>query len=256
MNGTILCALLLGIGQTDPGPSSQSSSQPDPVSYLAQPAYCLKDVIHLPLREYVPQPGDLFLSTDQALWSRFGHALAGGPGLHHSGTIFALPDGGLGLLEAGPYNTPTIQVLDPWKHMNDHVMMGDQVYVRRRKVPLTPEQSARLTAWACAQNGKPFATCRMLRQITPFRTRGPIRTHFMGFPNGERDRFFCSELVCETCVFAGLMDPVTTRPSATYPADLFFGCSINPYLDQHLWKLEVSWDPPARWFPTPPQVAP
>ena len=86
-----------------------------------------------------------------------------------------------------------------------------------------------------------------------FRTRGPIRTCFMGRPHGDRSMYFCSELATETCVAAGLMDPETTRPSATYPADLFWGRSINPYLDHHL-NMDASWWPPARWFPAPPAI--
>lgn len=222
-----------------------------PTSYLAQPGYCLEDVVLVPVEPCYVQPGDIFLSTDKALWSRVGHLIAGGPGLHHSGIFVALPGGGMGILEAGPYNTATIQILDPYRHMADHVNAGERVYIRRRRVPLTGEQSARLTAWALTQNGKPFAVGRMLRQVTPFRTRGPIRIHFMGQPQGDRDRFFCSELVIETCVTVGLLDSETTRPSATYPSELFFGRSFNCYIDQHL-NMEPGWYPPARWFPALP----
>ena len=241
MNLSVFMTVCLCVGQYQPIGSS----------YLAQPAYCLGEDVHGPVAAYGLQPGDIFLATDKALWSRVGHAIAGGPGLHHSGVVFALPNGALAILEAGPYNTATIQVLDPWKHMNDHVQAGDHVYIRRRKVPLTTDQSARLTAFALEQNGKPFATIRMLRQVTPLRTRGPIRTYFMGYPNGSRDKFFCSELATETCVAAGLMNRETARPSATYPADLFWGRSSNPYLDDHLC-MDSGWFPPARWFPTPP----
>src|SRR2546430_11548247 len=44
-----------------------------------------------------------------------------------------------------------------------------------------------------AQDGKPFATLRLLRQITPLRTRGQIRTYFVGRPSGDQDRYFCAE---------------------------------------------------------------
>src|SRR5262249_2359710 len=82
---------------------------------------------------------------------------------------------------------------------------------RQRRVPLTPEQSARLTAWALAQNGKRFAVVRVGAQLTPLRSRGPLRTSFAGGPHGERRTYFCSELVGESCVAAGLGDPAGAR---------------------------------------------
>ena len=77
--------------------------------------------------------------------------------------------------------------------------------------------------------------------------RFAIRTAFVGKPNGlDRDSYFCSELVVEALVYAGLMDGRTARPSAAYPRDLFMDASPNPYLNKHL-KLAPAWDPPARW---------
>ena len=78
----------------------------------------------------------------------------------------------------------------------------------------------------------------------------------MGRPRFDRNSYFCSELVMEALVNAGLVDPRTTRPSATYPRDIFLDRSANPYLDKHL-KLAPCWDPPARWTgrPTPPGEA-
>jgi hypothetical protein len=87
----------------------------------------------------------------------------------------------------------------------------------------------------------------MLRQMTPFRTRGPLRTFVMGAANGERDSYFCAELVMEACVHAGLLSPETTRPSATYPEDMFFDRSANLYLNRY-FTLADGWDPPSRWL--------
>ena len=41
------------------------------------------------------KPGDIFLATDQRLWFRWGHLIAGANGVHHSGIVVALPDGEL-----------------------------------------------------------------------------------------------------------------------------------------------------------------
>jgi hypothetical protein len=87
---------------------------------------------------------------------------------------------------------------------------------------------------------------RLGAQLTPFRSRGPLRTFFVGGPHGARCNFFCSELVMESCVAAGLVDPARSRPAATYPRDLFLDHSRNLFLNRHL-DLLPCWLPPARW---------
>jgi hypothetical protein len=208
-------------------------------------------VIRGPAEPYVPQPGDIFLATDKSAIMRLGHDMAWAGAPHHSAIVFLKPDGHYAILEAGPHNSVRVEVVDLLEHCNSHERDGELVWIRRRSTPLTPEQSARLTAFAMAQNGKPFATWRMLAQVTFFlRTRGPVRTLFLGKPNGERSRYFCSELVTESCLAAGILDPASTRPSATYPHDLFFGRSLNPVLN-HILTINQSWCPPARWTSNP-----
>jgi hypothetical protein len=80
-----------------------------------------------------------------------------------------------------------------------------------------------------------------------------VRTRWVGAPHGERRSYFCSELVVEACIAAGLTDPATARPAATYPRDLFFDRSPNPYLDEHP-PLGDGWEPPARWTEHPDQA--
>jgi hypothetical protein len=230
-------------------PPAVTDVPPPQGSYLYRPAFTLDDDLRCPAEPYVPQPGDIFLATDQARWARAGHWIAGGAGVHHSGIMFRRSDGRVGLIEAGPFNSVVVEVMGPVEHMSAHVRAGDKVWVRRRRVPLTAEESARLTAFAERQEGKPFAVLRLLGQVTPLRSRGPLRTWFVGGPHGDRDRFFCSELVVELCVAAGLMDCATARPAATYPRDLFFGRSFNLYLDKHLCLDD--WCPPARWAECP-----
>ena len=138
---------------------------------------------------------------------------------------------------------------DMLPHLKEYADAG-RLWIRKRCVPLTPDQSCRLTEFALAQDGKRFALGRLGQQLTPFRSRGPIRTRFIGKPKGDRPSWFCSELVSEACVAAGLINPEQTRPSATYPHDLFFGRSYNPYLDHHL-EINAGWHPPARWTDCP-----
>jgi hypothetical protein len=224
--------------------------------YVCAPSYCREDVLLTPVTPYSPQPGDLLLATDPSPIAWFGHWVAGGPGMHHSGILFARPDGRMAVLEAGPFNTRFIRVLDPYAHLAAYAANGSKVFVRRRRVPLTLEQSACLTAFALAQDGKRFAVVRMFQQVSPIKTRGVLRTPFVGHAHGpDRASYYCSELVVEACVAAGLMDAATARPSATYPRDLFDGHSSNPYLDRHL-NMEPGWFPPSRWLPAAPAMAP
>jgi len=225
-----------------------SASDVARASYICPATSTLDGQIRGPARAYVPEPGDIFLATDQALWAKVGHWMAGGAGVHHSGIIFARSNGGVGLLEAGPFNSLKVETLDPIAHMQDHFSAGDHVWIRQRRVPLTPEQSARLTKFAEAEDGKPFAVWRLMGQVTPFRSRGPIRTWFLGQPHGDRSSYFCSELVMESCAAAKLLDPAALRPAATYPRDLFYDWSFNWYLNGHL-HLNKGWYPPALWTP-------
>jgi len=58
------------------------------------------------------------------------------------------------------------------------------VWIRKRKTPLTPEQCARLTEFAERQDGKRFALVRLAGQLTPLRSRGPLRTFVVGNRTG------------------------------------------------------------------------
>ena len=178
------------------------------------------------------------------------HNLAGTSHPTHSMIVFAMPDGRPAILEAGPHDTLRCRAMEAIPHLASYEPEG-RVWVRRRAIPLTPEQSAKLTEFCLAVNGRDFSLRRLAVQITPFRCRGPIRTYFVGKPHGlDREAYYCAELVCEACAYCGIMDPETTRPSATYPRDLFFGTSLNLYLKNHL-RMEPDWDPPARWTAKP-----
>lgn len=223
----------------------QFRSKPDNAGFVFQAAYCLDQVLRGPAEPYFPQPGDIVLPTDRSTFWTICHALALAGHPHHSGIVIALPDGRPAMLEAGPHDTPRCEVSELGTNLQSYELEGP-VWIRRRTTPLTAEQSAHLTAFALAQDGKRFALVRLAGQLTLLRSRGPIRTRFVGGPHGDRCSYFCSELVTEACIAGGLLDPATTRPAATYPSDLFFNRSRNPYLAKNL-KLAPDWDPPARW---------
>lgn len=231
-------------GQAAVVPLESLPGQAPCCSYLYQPCFCMDHELRGPAVPYCPQPGDLFLATDHGIWAKLGHkaALSGAP--QHSGIVIVRPDGSLGLLESGPLNTLNVEIRDLIPELQCYAET-ERVWIRKRRVPLTPEQSALLTQFAFSVEGKRFALLREVAQLTPFRTRGTLRTYYLGRPHGLRSRYFCSELVMESCVAAGLLHPDDVRPSATYPREIFFGTSTNCFLARH---LDLSaWDPPARW---------
>jgi hypothetical protein len=227
---------------------AQSGAGATARSYLYQPAFSIDYSLREPAEVYHPQPGDIFLCTGRELWAKLGHWAAFAWAPQHSGIIVAWPDGRLMVLEAGPHNCLRCRNLEVL-HQLESYAADERVWIRTRRVPLTPEQSARLTAFALSKEGARFALLRMLGQLTLFRSRGPWRTQFVGVPHPDRSSYFCAELVVDACVAAGLLDPVTTRPAATYPRDLFFGRSRNPFIDKHLDMSD--WLPPARWTSCP-----
>jgi hypothetical protein len=215
--------------------------------YLCQPAYCLDDALRGPAEPYVPQSGDIYLATDRSRIIQAGHRLALSGAPHHSGIVIVLPDGRPAILESGPFNTLHVEIVDLRHDLHKHDDRGEKVWIRKRRTPLSADQCVAINCWAREQEHKRFAAGRMLRQMTPFRARGPLLFHGFGAPHGARDRYFCSELVLETCVAIGLLPAETTRPSATYPRDLFFEHSDNAFLNQH-FTLADGWHPPARWM--------
>jgi hypothetical protein len=215
-------------------------------SFICAPAYSLDKTIRGPLSPYQFQPGDMIFIADHTIFWSFTHDLACAFQPHHSGIVIARRDGSLGVLEAGPHYCARVCILDPIQSMKEYERRG-QVWVRHRATPLTEEQSRKLTEFAMPQDGKRFAIIRQGAQLTPFRSRGPLRTWFLAKPNGpDRSAYFCSELVTEALVAAGLIEAETARPAATYPRDLFMDHSYNLYINKHL-KLAPDWDPPALW---------
>jgi hypothetical protein len=232
-------------------PSADNAVSEAPPGFLYQPAFAIDDLRRGTAESYHPQPGDIFFATDNDWLQIVGHRAAWSGPPHHSGLTVARPDGRLAILEAGPHNGLKVQLIDVLDHLRSYESKNELVWIRRRRVPLTAEQSSSLTDWAVRQDGKEFATIRIAGQVTFFlRSRGPLRTWLVGGPHGERDSYFCSELAMESCVHVGLLDAAKTRPAATYPRDLFFGDSLNPFLHLNL-ALNSGWEPPARWTEHP-----
>ncbi|HEV3142493.1 MAG TPA: hypothetical protein VGZ47_01260 [Gemmataceae bacterium] len=221
-------------------------------SYLYQPAYKLDRELRGPAHPYCPQPGDLILGAGDKLTSVLGFALAGTWYPNHNAIVVSRPDGGLAALEAGLHGDlrKGIVIVDLTETLQTYEQAG-RVWVRSRKTPLTPEQSARLCEFASNVEGRPVSFAKLYGQITPFRSRGPLRTAFMGHCNPDKKGFYCSELVVEACCYAGLIDADAARPNATYPRDIFFDHCTNMFVNRSLNDFACGWEPPARWTSCP-----
>src|SRR5207253_3359022 len=110
-----------------------------------------------------------------------------------------------------------------WLAKVHHLEVGTRLHgypgaimVRRPHTPLTPAQSAALTRFALAQEGKDFALGRLALQATPFRCRGGLRQYLFGHTYLDRSRWICSEIVIAAAAHAGLLDPRAYPANAMY----------------------------------------
>jgi hypothetical protein len=180
-----------------------------------------------------------------------GHRIAGAVQPSHSGFVCHRSDGTIVIMEAGSFDVAVIRSIGLTEHLSAY-HNRKHVWIRPRCAPLTPEQDCRLTEFAERQEGKRFARYRVYAQVTPFRSRGPLRTEFLGGPHGpDRRSYFCAEMTTEAFVYAGLIPAEDARPAATYPCDLFFDDSKIPFLDRHFKLSRFGWGIPCRWRPLP-----
>lgn len=185
---------------------------------------------------YVPQPGDIVFYDDQKIiWRILDRLACTGPP-DHNGIVVALPDGSLALLESAPDGKPHVYLLDIPSRLR---CFKGTIWVRRLKCPLSAEQSACLTNFALEQEGKRYAYLRLMLQITPFRARGPIRSHVLGHTFLHRHRWVCSEIVIAAGTAAGLFDPRVIPANIIYPRDIFIDGKYDLSCHWHeaaLWR--------------------
>ncbi len=219
---------------------------PTPYGFLYAPAYDLTVALRFPARVYQPQAGDVLLMSDTDWFWTLLYRLAGTGAPGHTGLVVPMPDGRLGVLEAGYAETFWTRLTPLERRLREYPGL---VWVRRRATPLTPQQQEQLMEFAVAAADRRYAAIRVALQATPLRTRGPLRTFVLGRPHGPGRRYQCAQAVVEALVYAGAIDRRTARPSATYPQDLFYDRSWNLYIDRHP-PLAGGWEPPALWTPT------
>jgi len=192
-----------------------------------------------PREPYLPQPGDVVFYAHDSLRSRVFYTLARTGKPYHSGIVVNLPDGRPAILEAGPYDYLHVYLMDALPRMRTH---PGTVWIRRLRVPLSSEQSARLTSFALEQTGKRFALFRLVLEVTPLRAHGTLHARLFGSAQIDRPSWFCSELVVAAMAVAGLVDPHVIKPNTIYPRDLFRDCPFD---------LKPCWEEPRRWICEP-----
>ncbi|MFN4258911.1 MAG: hypothetical protein ACK4RK_06405 [Gemmataceae bacterium] len=193
---------------------------------------------------WCPQPGDLVLYRNNSrLQIALYRLLGAGTEATHVGIVVQRPDGTLGILEAPGQRYPVlISNIDS----RLHAYSGD-IWVRRLRQPLSVEQSARLTEFACAQEGKRFNIIGMLNPII----LGPIRQKTCCHscckcPLGlNMRRWYCSPLVVAAAIHAGLLNPCAVRPLGVDPAHLLMDRQID---------ISSCWEEPLTWLPCGPKL--
>lgn len=183
---------------------------------------------------YDPQPGDLILFQSPGALRNIAYFIGCSAGVTHSAIVVRRPDGSLGMLEAPGPNYP-VMVSDIPSRRAYH---KGRIWVRRRKCPLSPEQSRCLTEFACRQEDKPFYTLGVL--IPMFGKPIPKHRQRCVTPDElEPDRWFCSPLVAAAMIASGLLDPCAAKPWFVDPQDL----KTDRWLD-----LSCGWHKPYRWL--------
>ena len=112
-----------------------------PFGYLYAPAFDVHPLPREPITAYAPKAGDVVLMSDtNRFWTLLARlALTGKPG--HNGLVVTMPDGRLGLFEAGANDGLWTRITPLDYRLNAY---PGYVWVRPRVVPLTLEQDRRL----------------------------------------------------------------------------------------------------------------
>lgn len=166
---------------------------------------------------YVPREGDMVFFDDHSVKWGILYKLVGSDRPYHAALVFKRPDGSYATAEAGPNDTLNCRVIDLTTRLHgwEHTLQ-----IRRCKKTLTPEQSAAMTEWALAQDGKRYALGRLLLQATPVRCRGPLRRSYFGATYTDRDAYLCAELVIAAGTIGGIFDPQLHKGNTIYPRDI------------------------------------
>ena len=206
-------------------------------SYLFQVQTGPDHKIHLEGEPYRPQPGDMVHFDDHNKFMVRLYRCCGTAGPLHSGIVFRKADGSMAILEAGTNAVMKVFIFDLDERL--HGFYGT-ILIRRPKTPLSAEQSAHLTEFCAAQEGKPYAIGRLILQGTPLRPRNSLLSSYFGRTVLDRERWICSELVVAAATVAGVLDEEHYPANMMYPRDLCY---------DERFDLSPHYEPPAMWYP-------
>jgi hypothetical protein len=247
--GLLFPSFLQGVGPGSPAPRAtfgdvlgvnrlpSPDRPPTPFGFLAP---CGPNRCPTQGEPYYPQPGDLLLCDELDVFQHgvYFFAKTGPP--CHTAMVMSHEDGSLAMLDL---NGPTVRrawvvVFELRQRMCAYTGI---IMVRRLRQPISAEQSCALTSFARLQEGKHFATGRVLLQATPFNARYGYRREWFGHTSFDRRRWFCSELVVAGACAAGILDPHAYPANAIYPRDLAF--------DVGGVDISCQYEPPLLWTP-------
>jgi hypothetical protein len=234
----LLSCIPCAFGQTE---AASSPSGIAPAGHLVTNAVDSSEGSRLRVAPYQPQPGDVVLFDDFNPLFHFIYRLALTSPPTHAAIIIAREDGTPAVLDlVGPsVLRARVSVIDIEPRFSSY---PGTIMVRRVQQPLTPEQSAELTRFARAQEGKHFAAERVVLQATPFRARVGLRHQCFARTHFDRNRWFCSELVIAAACTAKILDPAQYPANAIYPHDLAYDEWVN---------LSHRYQPPLPWVADP-----
>jgi hypothetical protein len=202
-------------------------------SFLRVPTWCADGKVWIVPEPLAPKPGDMifFRAYNPLENTIYFFSCAGG--VTHMGIVVQRPDGSLALLEAPGARYP-VMLSDIPSRLASY---NGRIWIRRLRVPLTPEQCASLTAFASAQEAKRFDLVGLVRPIfgVPWRRPGTGCTDPSEL---DQPRWFCSSLTMAACIECGLVDPCAVRVKYIDPQDMFNDKSLN---------LCPCWEKPLRW---------
>jgi hypothetical protein len=191
--------------------------------YRVVPATDAQGAEQLVVEPYYPRPGDILLYDNCSKILSLGFRCVGSDAPIHAAMVIARRDGTPAILEVGPNSQPhaftKTYIVDVLGRLQSYPGV---VLVRRGRFALSPDQSAALTCFAEAQQGKEFAVGRLLLQATPFRSHSGWRKKMFADTYLDRRRWICSENVVAAGTIAGIFNPKDQPASAMYPRDLAF----------------------------------
>jgi hypothetical protein len=234
-------SLWAGHPLSDRHPGDGAPPAHEAAGFLKLPVQGCRPDLPAPLTPYFPQAGDIILYDDLNPLHHWAFRCLAGSGPPTHACIVIEQDCKPILLELTGPTVPHCKVCLKEVFPRLEAYTG-AIMVRRLRQPLTPEQSAELTHFALAQQGKNIAFRRGLLQATPFRCRNGLRHWLFAHTYLNRRRWFCSELVVAAASAAHVLDPHVCRANATYPRDLAY---------DEIYDLSPYYEPPLPWVAHP-----